>query len=673
MENKNQIIAPGSKWLRRVIAAIVLLLAVVFTIVAALFLFVRFGLEGKQVVSMIADGIESSTGKKITFSSAELEWLTLDSARISVSSLEVRDDPSHKPELSIPKVELRVSLMPLLKGTLNFDYITISSPTVIIPRPSPFGEHEKMKPPPAPKIYPVVKHLEIRDGRVVFGVPGVENGTNKTFFSDIQFTVEDLTPRGAKDFRLSGKAVSYNKTGAFDISGQVDATPVFDGEWKGRVDAKITDCPVAILIGFLANLKIDIPIAEGLVNVSLQLDGSDREFTANGELILSNGILLPGKLFANPAPVTKASAKFTARREADTLTIDLPDLSVPGMSFGVEVQISNLSSEQPGVSVSVKKADLDLQKLFPFIPQKLLKEEDRDRLLEAGLSGHLRILGGAWTGKVSDLTNLQSAGTALLLDAYADRISGFIPGFGLPVTNATGRIRISNDELLFKGISLTLGTSPIVLNGFVGDLSGSPKSDLFISMNAQAQDLRPLLEYGPVAANISPWLSKISDFRGGLSITLDIKGSLKNPNLKGRLDLEEFQCRVAGLALPLKKINGSLRFRSTGVSFSGIKGMIGDSPAEISGSISPDGMNISGDLKLLPSDFRKLGLFQGDLSVTGSIPATLSVKGKKRNRVLSWHRPEIEFARDRQVLEKKHRNTPYSGSLWIHQFRWGDL
>lgn len=655
MKNRSETPALRSKWPRRVAALIILLLVAALLIVGGGFLFVRFGLEGKQVVSIITGGIESSTGKSVSFSSADLEWLSLDSARISVSNLEVRDNPESKPNLSVPKIDLRVSLMPLLKGTLHFDYITVDNPTLVVPRPSMFHPREKMAPPPAPKVYPVVKRLEIRDGRIVLGESGGENSPIKTYFSDVTVTADDLTPGGAEEFQVTGKAVSYNRTGSFSINGKVDSTPVLDSEWKGRVITTISDFPVSVLIGFIADLNIDIPVSEGLVNATVDLNGSSRQFAANGEITLSNGILLPGKLFTNPAPVNRASARFSAQRDGDTLTIQVPGISIPGMSLSVEIKISELSSERPVVSVSVKKADLDLQKLFPFIPQKLLNEEDRDRLIEAGLSGHLRILGGAWEGRLADLTNLQSAGTALLLDAYADRISGFIPGFGLPLTNATGRIRLSNDEILFNGISLTLGTSPIVLNGFIAELSRSARADLFVSMNAQAQDLRPLLEYRPVAENISPWISKISDFHGGLSITLDIKGSLKNPSLKGRLVLEEFQCRVAGLALPLRKINGSLRFRGTGASFAGMKGVIGDSQVEISGSFSPEEMSVTGDVKLLPSDFKKLGLFPADWSISGIIPATLSVKGKNASANFS---SAIDLKSNSFVIGKYLRKNP---------------
>ncbi len=146
-------------------------------------------------------------------------------------------------------------------------------------------------------------------------------------------------------------------------------------------------------------------------------------------------------------------------------------------------------------------------------------------------------------------------------------------------------------------------------------------------MTAQAQDLKPILEYPGVAAHVSPWISRISDFQGGLSITLDIKGSLDNPNLKGKVELEDFQCRVAGFGLPLRKINGSMRFRGTGVTFSSVKGAIGDSAAEISGSFSPEGMHITGDMKLLPTDLKKLNAFGGDWSMSGAIPASISAKG----------------------------------------------
>ena len=256
-----------------------------------------------------------------------------------------------------------------------------------------------------------------------------------------------------------------------------------------------------------------------------------------------------------------------------------------------------------------------------------MRNEDRERLMEAGLNGHLVVTGGAWNGKVSDLLKEQNWQGTLLLDAYLDKISGFIPGFGLPVRDATGRIRFNSNEMQFKGISLTLGSFPIVLNGLITNLKSSPTTDLFVSLTAQAEDLRPIIENKLISRHLGQWSGWINEPCGGIAVTLDLKGSLSRPSMKGRVVLEDFQCKFGGLALPLRKVNGILRFRSSGVTFSGVKGIIGDSAAEMSGEIFPEKMDVAGELKGAPQDLRKLNLLPTGWVVSGHIPLSLKLTG----------------------------------------------
>jgi hypothetical protein len=603
--------------------------------VAGALVYVRFGLEGSQLVAFIAQRIETATGKRITFASADLVWTSWDSARIRVSKLDVRENVESKPLGYAGDLQVSVSLLPVLSGKLYFDEITIDKPVIMIEPPRLFGGGGKSTPPSpqpeqkqtraeshTPMLYPVVKRLEIKDARADI------TGSERTVLSDIQISAVDASPHGVKNFAAVGKIPAQNKTGTFTVSGQVDETPAFGGELKGKVNAAITELPVSAVVGFLSDLKLDLPIAEGSISLSAEINGRTTNFYANGEVLLQNGMILPGRLYRQPAPIMKASAKLTAIREGENLTVDLSDISIPGLNVGVEIKIGGLSSEQPSISVSLKKADLDLQKLFPFIPQGLLQEEDRERLKEAGLSGHLAVLGGAWSGRLSDLFDWHAIEGGLLLDAYMDNVSGFVPGLGLPLSSATGRIKISNDEMRFEGISLILGTSPIVLNGFVTDLRGSPRSDLFLSMIAQADDLKPILECRPVVSRLPQWLSRVSDIRGGIKIDLDVKGKLSKPDLQGRLNLDDFQFRIPGFNLPIRKVTGSVRFRSTGASFTSLKGSIGDSPVDISGNLSPEGMAINGDLKLAQSDVKKLNLLPAEWSVSGTVPLNMSLKGK---------------------------------------------
>ena len=51
------------------------------------------------------------------------------------------------------------------------------------------------------------------------------------------------------------------------------------------------------------------------------------------------------------------------------------------------------------MEISVTNADVDLRKFFPLLPLKLMRNEDRERLIEAGLNGHMLITGASWIGK----------------------------------------------------------------------------------------------------------------------------------------------------------------------------------------------------------------------------------------------------------------------------------
>ena len=368
-----------------------------------------------------------------------------------------------------------------------------------------------------------------------------------------------------------------------------------------------------------------------------EVTGGTLTFKAKGEFALSQALLLPGRAFRDKAPIDKAVLKLALERREDNLHIDVSEAALPGLSLSARATISGLSATDPTLALDLKKADLDLHKFFPLIPLNLMRNEDRERLIEAGLNGHLLVNGGAWNGKASELLREQNWQGTLVLDAYLDKVSGFIPGFGLPVQDATGRIRLSSDEMLFKGISLTIGSSPIVLNGWITNLRTSPITDLFVSLTAQAEDLRPIIENKLISRYLGPWSGWINEPRGGIAVTLDLKGSLDRPSMKGRVVLEDFQCKFAGLPLPLKKANGVLRFRSSGVTFSGVKGIIGDSAAEMSGEIFPEKMDVSGELKGAPQDLRKLNLLPNGWTVSGNIPLTLKLTGNPSAMNFSTH------------------------------------
>jgi len=600
-------------------------------LVAGLFLGVRFLVDGPSAAGFLIPRLESVLEKRISCSAAGLTWLSLDTCEISLEDFHVSDETGAQVLFRVPRLVIAASLGPLVRGALHVVRAEFHSPVLVI------GSGHESGPSEADStgaligrlpLSPVVENLMVLDGTILAPAGRPTPNEVAPLFSGLRIALTNGTVNGVEAFTLSAAIPGGEKAGSIEMAGKVTSTPLAGNHWQGHVQLGLVNCPVQSFSELARLTGVEFPLTGGTANLTCDLSGTGRNCNAKGELYLSRTVVDHNHLFMRSVPIDKARVRFTVERQDESLLANFSEVLLPGISISLQARVKGIGTADPTLSLSLRKADMDLQRVFPFIPLNLLAEEDRRHLAEAGLRGHIVITGGAWNGQISDLPRGLSPHGTLVLDALVDRVSGFLPGFGVPLTDATGQIRLSSDELLFKGISVTVGTSPIVLNGWITNLKSAPKTDLFISMKAQAKDLSPLLQNKIVAAHSEPWLGWMEDPQGGISVTLDLKGDLKRPNMKGRVDLEDFQCRVRGLPLPVKSMNGSLRFRGTGVTFSDLRGAIGDSPLEVKGHVSPEKMDVVADLKVSNGDLKKIGGWPSSLSISGNVPVSVNFKGK---------------------------------------------
>jgi hypothetical protein len=526
-------------------------------------------------------------------------------------------------------VILELDALSLFKGSVGIPLARFSQPVVFIPLGNAWikqipQETEGSHGPPV-FLAPVVERLEISQAQVVLGSPDNPGTAPTKLLSNIEVTGTHLTPFGASNFSIRGVAPARDRDGSFQITGAATGTPLTAGDWNGDVRALFSDFPVQTIRAVAMQFGPDLPISEGLLNLDVSIKGEPKHFDLTCDAGLSKLAVAPGRVFLRKVPVGSARFRGTANRSGDTLLVSLSEIAVPGLALAVDAKVTQLGSPEAMLTVTLKKADLELSSVFPFIPLNLLRPEDRERLKEAGLMGHIVLTGGQWSGKLADFLERFNQGT-ILLDALLDKVSGFIPGVGLRVANATGQIRYSADEVLFRNVSLAVGASPIVLNGWIQNLQTKPKIDLFVNMKVQAQDLKPLLESPLFKQRLEPWMGFVSEPSGTIALTLDIKGDLYRPDMKGRLQVDDFGCRVQGLPLPVKKLAGTMNFRRTGVVFSEVKAMVGESPVELNGSLSPDLVEINAEGKINPADVK--AWLPNSWGLSGYVPVSVSVKGK---------------------------------------------
>jgi hypothetical protein len=618
-----------------------LFLATLLTVLlfcSAAFLYIRFGLDGVRAAQILVSHVQSAIGGQISFSSADLSWTSTATGRIFIKDITIRDKPGTPLMVHIPSAVFEINLGHLLRGIFQIDSAEFSRAVIVISGESAFGKSESLSLKAISHrmlIYPTIRTLRITNSTLILAQDEDHTHQGKVLFSQIELFGHEITPDGAENLSIKGVVPHEQKEGSLDITGRFSRGYFPGGEWHFSGLLKLVGCPLATFKALGSHLSFDLPLFDGYLDFNAELEGRGRNWKARGNLALGDLFLHPGRIFVNNTFVKHAGLRFSLERSDENISLELTEVNVPGMNLSVSVKAEQILDQDPVLMFIVHKADLDLEKIFPVLPLNLIPGEDRDRLIAAGLKGHIVIARGGWKGKASTLLSGFNPHGTLELKAILDKVSGFVPGVGLPVSNATGEIRLNADEMLFKGISLTVGSSPIVLNGWIGNLKTSPRLDLFVSMKAEARDLQPLLENKIVITHLGTLAGWFTDPDGGISVTLDIKGALPRPEMKGRITFEDFQCRLNRLPLPIKKINGSIRFRGSGIMLSEIRGMFGSSPFVLKGNVSPENIDVEGDSKLNPADLKKLDVLPSSLTVSGPIPLLMSLKGKSQELTFS--------------------------------------
>lgn len=607
------------KLVKSVSWAILFCILAVSSLAAGFLFFLRIGLDGNGFAVFLKQRIEHATSARLSFDAASLEWMDAETARFSVNALIVKSETGIEPAAILSDVVFEFKILPLLRRRLYFNRIDISGVSVDLEQL--VREHQQAA---TPRFYGAfgifVKELRVDNGKLLIA----RNGQSKVLLENIKFASQNLSSFGVDSFVLQGAPAEQHDS-KFAAKGKIYNS--IRSEAHFDIECAAVNAPVSTLNIIAGKMGYSAPLHKGSADFQLAFKGKSTDFNAAGSTELKNVVLNDARIFSDSVPLDKSRLTFKVDGTHKKVTLDCSEIKIPGMSMSMKAEINREESGNV-LTVNINRADLDLRKLFPIVPLNLFESQDRDKITAAGLKGRLLITGGAWSGSMDGITGSKLAQGLVYIDAQLDRVAGFIPGFGIPLTEATGRIRLGADEALFKGISFTIGNSPIVLNGWITNLKGAPKSDLFLSMTAQAQDLKPILAGAVVPTAVQAWLNYISDPQGGLTVNLDVKGALSKPTLKGRIVLDDFSCKLPGVPLPLRKTTGSLRFRSLGISATSIKGLVGDSPFEITGELFPDNINLNCELKLGHADIKKSGFLPVQSSVSGTVPIFALIKGQ---------------------------------------------
>lgn len=628
----------ASSWGGRIAKRALFVALAVLLICAGVLAYARFWMDGATVAALVVPRLESALGKRISYGSAELSWTSLCEARITAVDLEIRDSKRIPVMIRIPRLVVHLSLKSAWHGVISLNQIRVVRPVLRIDGlgESPGGAETNAVQRTRLGLFRfVLSNLTVTEGSVVMSRTTRSTPVDRVLLSNVQGSYIHGPETRDGRFKARGAVSEGHNKGLAEVWGKLDSTSLAHGSWQGSVRVQVMGCPLGVFRDLAPVVYASLPVAGGLVDLAVSVAGSPARFAGKGDLTIRNLMKFERGAQSRQPVADAIRARFAVDRLNRGLQIDLTEASLPGVSVSAEARLDKISAKDPSVTLAIRNADIELEKISPFIPPSMMNRADRERLFEAGLKGHLKITGAAWTGRLSELAGGFNLRGVLVLDAVLDKVSAFIPGLGAPISRASGSIRLSPDGLLFDGVSLSLGGSPIVLNGWITGLRKAPEANLFVSIDAQAQDLIPIIETKAVAARLEQWIGHVSESSGGMEVTLDVKGNLNNPTMKGRVKLRDFQCTVEGIPLPLKKLNGTIRFRQSGVIASNIEGLIGASPASLKGQITPDGADLRCEVQARAADLSRLMAIPPEIRVVRPILLSLTLKGPRASLAFS--------------------------------------
>lgn len=616
---------------KRFVLAFIFGLIAIISLATGFFIGTRYLIQGPYLKKILTSRIQSQLSIPVSIEQLSFKWTSIASALIEGAGLQIGNANKDPVQIHVARIEMSVDFQGAIFGNLEIGFLNISSPKIILDSHSVKSYIPQLPSDKRPYIFlnPLVKSIRIKDASILEKRNGAGPNHAETLFSKIEFSAGNLSSMGLERFEAQGLSHDGSRTGRVELSGTFETFEgMEDSEKKhSSIKFRLLDYPTYALSHLINSFYPEIPILHATTNAHIQVTGSWESWKALGSVEVTNFSQLLTRPNNKIIP-ERISASIEGYKKADRVVISIPSMIAPGIEASIETHLAHLGSGNASVTINVRKADLNLDEVVKIAPLKLLNPADRERVLKAGLRGKIKILSASWNYRLDAKQRPKHFWSDVVLDASFNQVTAFVPGLDTPIENTSGALRFNSDEVLFKGINVTIGSSPIVMNGWINNLSTKPKMDLFVSMKAQAADLQNLVAGRSLGEKFDSALKWVQEPGGVVSVTMDLKGDLEKPSMKGQIDFDDFHFKTDTLGLPVRKVSGSLRFRPSSISTSAIKGFIGESPFELKGALTDKESHANFEMKFNASDFKKMSAIGPGWSMTGVAPLTVNMKGR---------------------------------------------
>lgn len=450
-------------------------------------------------------------------------------------SIEIKEKDGSANFITAERIDLRLSLLHLLKKEVSFSAVILTRPVISVLRDSSgrFNFSDLIEEKKDRSVSLEIGNIRINGGRLTmvdrFAVPdGFRTGLDK-----VDLSLNNLKKGKRARFRLSSLLENGGKKSELAISGTADI-PSSGPPWKdGSINAKI-DAQGVEPGYFWPYYGKYLPFRQVLGRFDLNADikGKPVDFKADGKVRIAGLRFDYPQVFHSILTPKNVQFSFKLERTPTAVKVKQLDLAVDALKVKGGCSILDINTKDPRITAHATTSNFQLEDFRGYIPYGIIVKDTADFIEQHIIGGVYRLDKGTLDGRISQILHMELGENYNILHILGQVKEGVMTfGPKVPTFNSIkGELEMKGKDFILRRMSARFGASPFTLEGRITDYPLNTPSGYPFTMVMKPQQ-------NEIAWLMGEQLGKGFSFRGESILKAKGAGFSSGYTLSGEWDL----------------------------------------------------------------------------------------------------------------------------------------
>jgi len=455
-------IMPRPKFIKRLI----LVLLLIGTISLSLSLLLPHLLDLNNYRTQLITLLQKQLNRQVRLGDSRFSWMF--GPEFAFKDLYVQERDSTREFLSASRITFRLALLPLLRKKIELREIVIDGARLTLSRDEQGSLNIDDLLKPSADTYDLqVRGVRVRNGTLFWHDQATEETCTNLTISGINLSLDKLI-RGRKcSFKLAA-TVEGSSSGTIQTSGSVKLPKTGELLHQADIQAKVELNQLEYWRFWpYIGQYVPFPSPGGTLSLNLALKGRWQNLQAKGLLKARNPVVNWPKVFHGSVAPKQLQLAVDLKWTPTLLAMETVQLSLDGFDIKGMVQLSDLNTNDPQISVKASSESFEYARVKSYIPFGIIADDAADFIEHKIRGGVFKLTTGTLNGRISQLARFGIGDNAntLYINGTADQASIQYGEKTPTFRQIKGTLEMKGRNFNLIGMSGSFGGSPFTLDG----------------------------------------------------------------------------------------------------------------------------------------------------------------------------------------------------------------